>query len=110
VPFTIGQSRASDLWGHQIQLSDTLSWSRGSHYLRFGGSIIHHEAGGTGSEPGTAILGTFTFKTTDASRTLPLDQLTLANVQNYQQPINFGISSYELPQWLLTAFVQDEST
>ena len=107
VPFTIGQSRASDLWGHQIQLSDTLSWSHGRHYLRFGGSIIHHEAGGTGSEPGTAILGTFTFKTTDASRTLPLDQLTLANVQNYQQPINFGISSYELPQWLLTAFVQD---
>src|SRR5215218_3418100 len=27
VPFTIGQSRASDLWGHQVQLSDTLSWS-----------------------------------------------------------------------------------
>jgi hypothetical protein len=107
VPFTIGQSRASDLWGHQIQFSDTLSWSRGGHYLRFGGSIIHHTAGGTGSEPGTAILGTFTFKTNDASRTLPFDQLTLANVQNYQQPINFGISSYELPQWLLTAFVQD---
>ena len=107
VPFTIGQSRASDLWGHQIQFSDTLSWSRGRHYLRFGGSIIHHTAGGTGSEPGTAILGTFTFKTNDASRTLPFDQLTLANVQNYQQPINFGISSYELPQWLLTAFVQD---
>ena len=28
-------------------------------------------------------------------------------MQNYTQPINFGISSYELPQWLLTAFVQD---
>jgi len=107
VPFTIGQSRASDLWGHQWQISDTLSWSLGKHYLRFGGSLIHHTAGGTGSEPGTAILGTFTFRTDDASRTLPFDQLTLANVLNYQQPINFGISSYELPQWLNTVFVQD---
>jgi hypothetical protein len=33
--------------------------------------------------------------------------LTLADVQNYTQPINFGISTYELPQWLLTGFVQD---
>ncbi len=107
VPFTVGQSRASDLWGHQVQFADTLSWSHGKHYFRFGGSIIHHTAGGTGSEPGTAILGTFTFLTNDASRTLPLNQLTLANVQNYQQPINFGIDRYELPQWLLTGFVQD---
>jgi outer membrane receptor protein involved in Fe transport len=28
-------------------------------------------------------------------------------VQSYTQPINFGISSYNLPQWLNTAFVQD---
>ncbi len=107
VPFTIGQSRSSNLWGHQVQFSDTLSWSLGKHYLRFGGSVIHHNSGGTGSEPGTAILGTFTFRTDDASKTLPFDQLTILNVLNYQQPINFGISSYELPQWLLTGFVQD---
>ena len=104
VPFTIGQSRASDLFGHQLQFSDTLSWSRGKHYLRFGGSVIHHTSGGTGSEPGTAILGTFTFKNTT---TAPFGQLTLADVQNYTQPINFGISSYNLPQWLYTGFVQD---
>ncbi|HKP45188.1 MAG TPA: TonB-dependent receptor [Pyrinomonadaceae bacterium] len=107
VPFTIGQSRASDLWSHQWQISDTLSWSKGKHYVRFGGSIIRHTAGGTGSEPGTAILGTFTFRTDNASRTLPFNQLTLADVLNYQQPINFGINSYELPQWLNTGFVQD---
>jgi carboxypeptidase family protein len=101
--FTIGQSRASDLWGHQVQFSDTMSWSLGKHYLRFGGSIIHHRSGGTGSEPGTAILGTFTFKT----GTTPFNQLTLADVQSYTQPINFGISSYDLPQWLNTGFVQD---
>src|SRR5215217_8010181 len=104
VPFTIGQSRASDLWGHQLQFSDTLSWSLGKHYLRFGGSIIHHRSGGSGSEPGTAILGTFTFRN---NTTAPFGQLTLAEVQSYTQPINFGISSYELPQWLNTAFVQD---
>jgi len=104
VPFTIGQSRASDLWGHQWQFSDTLSWSHGNHYFRFGGGFIHHTSGGAGSEPGTAILGTFTFKNTT---TAPFDQLTLNDVQNYTQPINFGISSYELGQWLITGFVQD---
>ncbi len=104
VPFTIGQSRSSDIFSHQFQFSDTLSWSVGKHYLRIGGSVIHHTSGGTGSEPGTAVLGTFTFKNTT---TAPFDQLTLADVQQYTQPINFGISSYELPQWLLTAFVQD---
>jgi hypothetical protein len=101
--FTIGQSRASDLWGRQVQFSDTMSWSTGKHYLRFGGSIIHHRSGGTGSEPGTAILGAFSFRTGST----PFSQLTLADVQSYTQPINFGISSYNLPQWLNTVFVQD---
>jgi hypothetical protein len=104
VPFTIGQSRFSNLFGHQIQFSDTLSWTHGIHYVRFGGSIIHHTSGGFGSEPGQAVLGTFTFKTTT---TAPFDQLTLADVQSYTQPINFGISTYNLKQWLSAAFVQD---
>ena len=103
-PFTIGQSRVADIYGHQAQFSDTLSWTLGKHYLRFGGSIIRHVSGGTGSEPGTAVLGTFTFKN---ATTAPFNQLTLADVQNYTQPINFGIDRYELPQWLLTGFVQD---
>ena len=104
VPFTVGQSRLSNLFGHQAQFSDTLSWTRGRHNLRFGTSLIHHTSGGFGSEPGTAVLGTFTFKSTT---TAPLDQLTLADVQNYTQPINFGISSYNLSQWINTVFVQD---
>jgi hypothetical protein len=104
VPFTIGQSRLSDIYSHQAQFSDTLSWSIGKHYLRFGGSVIRHVSGGTGSEPGTAVLGTFTFRNTT---TAPFDQLTLTDVQQYTQPIDFGINSYRLPQWLLTGFVQD---
>jgi hypothetical protein len=104
VPFTIGQSRASNIFGHQAQFSDTLSWSLGKHQLRFGGGVIRHTSGGTGSEPGTAILGTFTFRNTT---TAPFGQLTLADVQNYTQPINFGISSYEISQWLFTGFIQD---
>jgi hypothetical protein len=104
VPFTIGQSRFSNLYGRQLQFSDTLSWVHGMHDVRFGASIVHHTSGGFGSEPGTAILGTFTFKTTT---TAPFDQLTLNDVQNYTQPINFGITTYNLTQWLLTGFVQD---
>jgi hypothetical protein len=104
VPFTIGQSRLSDIFSHQLQLSDTVSWSRGSHSLRFGGSVVRHTSGGTGSEPGTPVLGTFTFKT---ATTAPFDQLTLNDVQTYTQPIDFGIDSYELRQWLYTVFVQD---
>ena len=104
VPFTIGQSRASNLWSHQGQFSDTLSWTAGKQYLRFGTSIVRNTSGGFGAEFGQAVLGTFTFKNTT---TAPFSQLTLADVQNYSQPINFGISTYELSQWLLSFFAQD---
>ena len=87
-----------------MQFADTVSWSRGSHNLRFGGSVIHHTTGGTGSEPGQATLGTFTFLSTT---TAPFEQLTLADVQQYSQPISYGITSYEMKQWMSVAFVQD---
>jgi hypothetical protein len=104
VPFTIGESRSADLFGHQVQFADTLSWSRGRHNVRFGGSLVHHTSGGTGSEPGMAVLGTFTFRNTT---TAPFDLLTLADVQQYTQPVSYGITSYELKQWMSVAFVQD---
>ena len=104
VPFTIGQSRVASLFGHQSEFSDTLSWARGRHYARFGVSAMHHTSGGNGSEPGTAVLGTFTFKSTT---TAPFDQLTLNDVQQYTQPINFGVSTYVLKQWLYSFFAQD---
>ena len=104
VPFTIGESRSSNLFSRQVQIADTLSWSRNRHTLRFGGSVIRHTTGGTGSEPGTAILGTFTFLNTT---TAPFDQLALRDVQQYTQPISYGISSYNLKQWMSVLYAQD---
>jgi hypothetical protein len=104
VPFTIGQSRAADLFSRQAQFSDTLTLSRGRHDLRLGASVARHTSGGTGTEFGTALLGTFTFRSTT---TAPFSQLTLADVQNYSQPIDFGISSYNLTQSFVAGFVQD---
>jgi len=104
VPFTIGESRSADLFSHQDQIADTLSWSRHRHTLRFGASLIRHTTGGFGSEPGTAILGTFAFLNTT---TAPFGQLTLNDVQQYTQPISYGISSYNLKQWMSVVYAQD---
>ena len=104
VPFTIGQSRLTNTFSRQAQLSDTLSWSHDKHSVRVGGSLARHMSGGTGNEPGFAVLGTFTFLSTT---TAPFDQLTLANVQTYTQPISYGITSFNLNQWLVAGFAQD---
>jgi hypothetical protein len=104
VPFTIGQSRLTDTFSRQVQLSDTMSWSRGNQTVRLGGSLARHTSGGSGNEPGFAVLGTFAFLNTT---TAPFDQLKLSDVQNYTQPISYGITSYNLNQWLIAGFAQD---
>jgi hypothetical protein len=104
VPFTIGESRQSDIFGRQFQFADTISWSRGAHNLRFGGSVLRHTSGGSGSEPGQATLGTFTFLNTT---TAPFEQLTINDVQQYTEPVSYGITSYELSQWMSVGFLQD---
>ncbi len=108
LPFSYGDNRYSNLYSRQAQFSDTLSWSRGKHSLRFGGSIARHMTGGFGSEPGQALLGTYTFFPTGPSASLPFDQLTINDVQSYSQPITFGTTrDYTLNQWLGVAFAQD---
>ncbi|MGH9408088.1 MAG: TonB-dependent receptor domain-containing protein, partial [Vicinamibacterales bacterium] len=104
VPFTIGQSRAANLYSRQAQFSDGVTWSHGKHLLHAGGLATRSTSGGTGGEFGTAVLGTFTFKNTT---TAPFDQLTLNDVQQYTQPISFGITSYVENQWLLSGYAQD---
>jgi hypothetical protein len=104
VPFTIGQSRQTDTHSRQLQISDTLTWARGNQTIRLGGSLARHTSGGFGNEPGFAVLGTFTFLSTT---TAPPDQLTLADVQNYTQPISYGITTYDLRQWLISGYAQD---
>jgi hypothetical protein len=104
VPFKVGESRQSDIFSKQFQFQDTLTWSKDKHTLRLGVSAARHVSGGTGSEPGQATLGTFTFKSTT---TAPFDQLTLADVQNYSQPVNYGPIDYKVTQWLVAGFAQD---
>jgi len=108
VPFRIGANQFSDLYSRQAQFSDTLSWSHGRHDIHLGGSLTRHMTGGVGNEPGQALLGTFTFVGTGPSATLPFDQLTLADVQNYSQPFSLGAPrSYVLNQWMGVGFLQD---
>jgi carboxypeptidase family protein len=109
VPFKIGANQFTNVYSRQVQFSDTLSWSRGTHDFRFGGNLARHMSGGVGTEPGQALGGTFTFVGTGASSTLPFDQLTINDVQNYSQPYSLGQpAAYTLNQWLGVAFVQDK--
>ncbi len=109
VPFKIGANQFSDLYSRQLNLSDTLSWTRGAHELRFGGSLGRNMTGGVGTEPGQSLGGTFTFLGTGADGTLPFTQLTLADVQSYSQPFSFAQpANYTLNQWLGAVFVQDK--
>ena len=67
---TEGESRYSHVWSHQWQLSDTLSWTRGRHYVKAGGSLARATSGGDGTEFGGAfVLGQFTINPT---RTAPI--------------------------------------
>jgi hypothetical protein len=105
VPFTAGESRFVHVFSREGQLSDTLSLTRGRHYVRLGGSVARNSSGGDGTEFGSAfVLGQFTL---NAASTGTFDRLTLADVQRYQQSFNFGAGSYELSQWIVSAFAQD---
>jgi len=105
VPFTSGESRFVHVFSRVAQFSDTLSWTKGPHYLRLGGSALRNTSGGDGTEFGSAfVLGQFTVNT---ATTKPPDQLTLAEMTRYQQSFNFGAGTYELGQWIVSTFAQD---
>ncbi len=104
-PFTSGESRFAHIYSRIGQFSDTLSWAKGRHYLRLGGSVAENTSGGDGTEFGSAfVLGQYTV---NATSTKPLDQLTLADIQRYQQSFNLGQGTYSLGQWIYDVFAQD---
>jgi outer membrane receptor protein involved in Fe transport len=102
---TEGESRYSHVWSHQWQLSDTLSWTRGRHYLRAGGNLARATSGGDGTEFGGAfVLGQFTI---NPARTAPISQLNIADATRYAQTFNFGVNDYTNRQWIYAVFAQD---
>jgi hypothetical protein len=102
---TEGESRVSHVWSHQTQVSDTLSWVSGRHYLRTGGSLARATSGGDGTEFGGAFtLGQFTI---DPARTEPVSSLTIANATRYTQTFDLGVHEYESNQWIVALFAQD---
>jgi len=105
VPFTSGESRYAHVYSRIAQFRDTLSWTKGRHYLRLGGSVAENTSGGDGTEFGSAfVLGQFTAL---ATTTKPPDQLALSDMQRYQQSFNLGQGTYALSQWIYDVFAQD---
>jgi hypothetical protein len=81
VPFTAGDSRYAHVYSSLGQFADTLSISRGRHYVRLGVSAARNTSGGDGTEFGSAfVLGQYTL---NASSTKPPDQVGLGDVQRY---------------------------
>ncbi len=102
---TEGESRYSHVWSRQASFSDTLSLTKGRHYLKIGGNLSRATSGGDGTEFGGAFtLGQFTINPAVAA---PISQLALSNVQRYTQTFNFGVNDYTNRQWLYAVFAQD---
>ncbi len=106
---TEGESRAAKLLNHQYQFADTLSVTRGSHFLKLGGDVIFSSSGGNGQEFGSGFTqGQFTF---NASRpnvrntAVPTSALMLADVQSFTQ--SFGNANYNVREYLYSVFAQD---
>lgn len=100
---TIGESRSSDLFSHQIELTDTLSMNHGAHDVRVGVSVIRSTSGGDGTEFGSAfVLGQFTTRT---GVTVPVSALTIGDIQSLTQ--SFGTSTYDVTDWIAALFAQD---
>lgn len=104
-PFTSGESRYAHVYSRVAQFSDTLSWTKDKHYVRFGGSFAQNTSGGDGTEFGSAfVLGQYTV---NASSTKPIDQIVLGDMQRYQQSFNLGAGTYQLTQQIFNLFAQD---
>ncbi|HEY7161591.1 MAG TPA: TonB-dependent receptor, partial [Acidobacteriota bacterium] len=103
---TEGESRSALLHNHQFQFANTLSWSRGSHFLKFGGDVVHSSSGGNSKEfGGPFVLGQFTFNPAIPA-SVPTSALTINDVTRYTQ--GFGNFDYENSEELYSIFAQDD--
>jgi Carboxypeptidase regulatory-like domain/TonB dependent receptor len=110
---TEGDSRVALSTNHQVQIKDTLSWTTGKQYFRFGGDIVHSSSGGYGQEFGSGfLLGQFRFAANAGCTApaftvcVPTSQLTIANVTSFTQ--SFGNATYHVGEWLWSGFAQDD--
>ncbi|MEJ2008667.1 MAG: TonB-dependent receptor [Acidobacteriota bacterium] len=101
---TIGESRGALLGDHQIEARDTVSGLRGRQSFQFGFDAIHSSSGGNSKEfGGPFVLGRFVVK---PGIVVPVSQLTIDDIQQYTQ--GFGNASYNVQEWLLAGFAQDD--
>lgn len=102
---TEGESRSASLINHQYQFADTLSITRGRHYLKVGGDAAYSTSGGYGQEFGSGfVLGQFTFPASIPAST-PTSALTVNQASNFTQ--SFGNATYNVTEWLWSVFAQD---
>lgn len=100
---TIGQSQSALLNNRQLQMEDFVSLIHGRNTVQFGGGAIRSSSGGNSQEFGGPItLGEFVVK---PGVVTPVSQLTLNEIQSFTQ--GFGTETYNVKEWLLGAFVQD---
>ena len=107
--FTTGTSQSAKLLNHQYELSDTLSYIRGRHTLKFGADMVRAHSGGNSKEFGGPIyLGQFVFKPCNLSvlacETTYLTDIN--NVQSYTQ--SYGNANYTQDDTLWSMFAQDD--
>ena len=88
------------------QFSDTLSWSQRPALRCASAAASRTHVGRHRQRAGQRVHARHVHVPEPDDRP-PFDQLTLADVQQYTQPISFGITSYELKQWLSAVFAQD---
>jgi hypothetical protein len=101
---TLGESRAATLFSHQIEASDTLTWSRGRHSLRSGMTAMYSRSGGDGQEfGGPFTLGQVTVK---PGVTKPVADLSIEDIQSFTQ--GFGSTRYTFSEWIWSLFAQDD--
>ncbi len=108
--FTSGTSQSALLLNRQYQISDTISWVRGRHQLKFGGDVVVAHSGGNSKEFGGPIyLGQFVYNTCTQALAICESAAYLndiRNVRTYTQ--SYGNARYTVDDTIWALFAQDD--